>query len=431
MKILGKKVQDIINPDKLEGDKVVWMILLLLMMLSILFIFSASRLYRADGSRLDIVYSHIKIVLISLGLVLFIYNVIKDIDTFRKFSVLGFPFSLLLLFALAAFGKQTNDAIRYFEVGGLQIHVLEPIKVAMVMYIAWATEFIEKNRTMPKFLSNIRFLKTDKGKWFALLIAPLFIIIALLFALKTSNTMVLMLILLFTIIVVIGTGNYKILLKIFAFVVVIGGLIFGTYKISNGKVFGRIETAISRLTPKNYEKQYREATTTLEREQILDALRQPYSARIAIHQGKYLGKGPGQSTQRYVVPVLSEDYMFSFIVEEYGWMSIFVIFLYLSLLARGVLITKNCANNLYAQLAIMGLVVLITGQAFLHIFVNMDFGITTGQTLPLLSNGSSAFVSFSIAFGCILSISRIANKGIERENKKAVSLSENEAPRNI
>ena len=146
---------------------------------------------------------------------------------------------------------------------------------------------------------------------------------------------------------------------------------------------------------------------------------------IAVKQGGLLGKGPGQSTQRYVVPDMSEDYMYSFIIEEYGLVGgIFVIFLYVSLLARGSIIARNCGSDHYAKLTVAGLCLLITGQAFLHMFVNADIGPMTGQTLPLISHGNSAFLCFSIAFGIILSFSRIATRRIDRETRDAAPLVE-------
>lgn len=170
-------------------------------------------------------------------------------------------------------------------------------------------------------------------------------------------------------------------------------------------------------------KDYHEAETYSERIEALDKLRQPYSARIAIKQGGIIGKGPGQSTQRYVVPDMSEDYMFSFILEEYGWFGgVAVIILYLSLVARGVLIVRNCKGNLFAQCAVMGLVMLISSQAMLHIINNGSSNMLTGQTLPLISRGASAFVCFCIAFGAILAISRISNRKIEKQTEAAAPL---------
>ena len=122
---------------------------------------------------------------------------------------------------------------------------------------------------------------------------------------------------------------------------------------------------------------------------------------------------------------MSEDYMFSFIIEEYGLLGgILIICLYLSLLARSSLIARNCGSDLYAKLTVAGLTILITGQAFLHIFVNSDIGPMTGQTLPLISHGNSAFLCFSFAFGVILSISRIAARRIAKEQKMAQPLVE-------
>jgi cell division protein FtsW len=132
----------------------------------------------------------------------------------------------------------------------------------------------------------------------------------------------------------------------------------------------------------------------------------------------------GGSTQKYVVSNIYGDYMFSFLVEEYGLIGgILIIFLYVSLLARGSLIASNCSNE-YAKIAVGGLSVLITGQAFMHILVNVDIGPMTGQTLPLISHGSFAFLVFCIAFGVILSISRMAREEIKAVEETAAPLYE-------
>ena len=75
-------------------------------------------------------------------------------------------------------------------------------------------------------------------------------------------------------------------------------------------------------------------------------------------------------------------------------------------------------------MCVAGLCLLISGQAFLHMFVNADIGPMTGQTLPLISHGNSAFLCFSLAFGIILSFSRIAQRRIEKEQRDALPLIE-------
>ena len=157
---------------------------------------------------------------------------------------------------------------------------------------------------------------------------------------------------------------------------------------------------------------------------IRGKIKQPYTAIIAVHQGGLVGKGSGNSTQKYIVTHIYSDYMFSFIVEEYGLLGgILIIILFVSLLARGAMIARLCQND-FAKFAVGGLSFMITSQAFMHIMVNADIGFMTGQTLPLISDGRFAFIMFCIAFGIILSISKIAKKQIKAEEEKAVPIYE-------
>ena len=118
------------------------------------------------------------------------------------------------------------------------------------------------------------------------------------------------------------------------------------------------------------------------------------------------------------------DYMYSFIVEEYGlWGGILIIILYISLLARGALIVRYCDSD-FSKTAVAGLTVLITGQALMHIYINLDMGLLTGQTLPMISHGNSSFICFSIAFGVILSISKMVKANIQKETEESEPLVE-------
>ena len=151
--------------------------------------------------------------------------------------------------------------------------------------------------------------------------------------------------------------------------------------------------------------------------EVRDEIKQPYSAKIAIHEGGFIGKLSGNSTQKYVTAHIYSDYMYSFIIEEYGLLGgIVILMLFVSLLARGSLIAKLCQND-FAKYAVGGLSLLISGQAFMHICVNTGLFPMTGQTLPLISDGSFAYLMFCIAFGVILSISKLAKKQIQEEEE--------------
>ncbi len=411
--------------DRFEGDKVVWIILLMLCLLSIVCMFSSSSRLLDDGmSRLDIVKEQFFTVLAGLAVVIFLYNV-KNIKWFRIAGALGFPFSLLLLVLLDARvhlpflrAIELNGAYRILLVEGIQIHVFEVVKVAMVIYLAWAID-AQKRGALP-------FLKNIGGEWQKILFIYLPFILTFVLILPGSNSSALFIGLVMYIVILLGGGNMRDMLILAAAGVAALMLCFGVYKLSDGKYLQRIGTGISRVFEhEDWEQKLLDSRKgTLEYQEALDAIRQPYAARIAVHEGGLKGKGPGQSTQRYVVPDISEDYIYSFIIEEYGLLGgILVIMLYLSLLSRGSIIVRNCGKDNFAKITVAGLCILISGQAFLHMFVNADIGPMTGQTLPLISHGTSAFLCFSAAFGIILSFSRMAARRIEKETREAVPLS--------
>ena len=406
--------------ENTEGDKVVWIIVLILIMFSVLCIFSStSRLLGPGQSRLDLVWDHLKIVLLGIVLILVCY-IIPSLKFFRKASSLGFIFSAGLLALLISgidlgFVRsiEINGARRIIQVGPLQLHVNEVVKVAMVMYLAWAIDAFKK-KELKLFSDN------ELHQKIFYIYAPF--LVTTLMLLPGSNSAALFTGGIMFLVILLGGGSGRDMFFLMLAGVAALALCIGIYKISDGKMMGRIGTGISRVFDKeDYEARVMNSKPgSIEYYQALDEIRQPYSAKIAVHQGGFLGKGPGQSTQRYVVPDISEDYMYSFIIEEYGMLGgIVIIILYLSLLARSAIIVRNCGKDMFAKLAVAGLTLLISGQAFLHICVNVDIGPMTGQTLPLVSHGASAFLCFCIAFGVILSISKIASKRIEREQKNA------------
>ncbi|MBQ0078086.1 MAG: FtsW/RodA/SpoVE family cell cycle protein [Bacteroidales bacterium] len=425
--------------DRLEGDKVVWIIALMLLLISVVCIFSSSSRLLGDGqTRLDIVADQLKMVGVALLVIILCYN-IRSIGFLRWCSKWGFFISLTLLVLLQFIGSEINGAVRIIKIGGFQLHVFEVVKVAMVMYMSWAVDAIMRNKfTLLNTLAtqpNFRWLGRRLTKKIIFIYLPFIITTVLVMTGSNSSALLIGGIMLVTI--VIGGGEWKELAALGLVGIAVLAFCLGAHAITRNSAhpaFQRIATAVERIAGEDQEKKYiiateelRAATTPEARQKAaakrldaLDKLRQPYSAKIAISQGGFTGKGPGQSTQRYVVPDMSEDYMFSFILEEYGFLgALIVIALYVSLVARGSLIVRNCGNNVFAKTAVAGLCLLISGQAFLHICVNADLGPMTGQTLPLLSHGNFALMCFALAFGIILSISRIAQKGLERETRDA------------
>ena len=435
--------------DDIEGDKVVWVIVLLLIIVSILAIFSSTSLLKeGTKDRMDFIKDHLVVVGLGLGFIAGLYN-IKRIGVFRFLSQLGFCVSFFLLALLDLHIKipgvleaeYINGAWRTLRMAGMQIHVFEIVKVAMVLYLAWALhaykedeEALSSSKPSKYFKfcnrfkdsTNFPFLAKPLAKRLIYMYLPILIICVMVLMGSGSSAIFIGGILIA--VLLIGGAPFKEIALAAAVGLTSLFLIVKLYNATDGKVFPifeRVATMTTRLEAE-YDtevlKTLRPGSLQFFRE--VDKIKQPYSAKIAIHEGGILGKGVGGSTQKYVVSNIYGDYMFSFLVEEYGLLGgILIIFLYVSLLARGSLIASKCSNE-YAKIAVGGLSVLITGQAFMHIMVNVDIGPMTGQTLPLISHGSFAFLVFCIAFGVILSISRMARDEIKAVEETAEPLYE-------
>ena len=416
--------------DSIEGDKVIWIIVLLLILISVLAIFSSTPLLSQE-SRIEIMKSHGKVAIAGLALIFVLYKFVTKIGIYRFFSQFGFFVSLVLLILLDGHCKlgfinaqYLNGAWRTLSLMGVQIHVFEVVKVAMVMYLAWALhalkqdrEALERGGKSPTFwLANslaekkgFEFMAKPFAKRSLYIYLPSVLVCGLVMPGSNSSAIFIALILIGT--MLIGGIPFKELLAAGAAMMVMAGILFGIYKASDGQQMRRMATLESRMKA-NYDteilEKYRKESP--EFYHALDSIRQPYGARVAVHEGKLIGKGIGNSTQKYSVTHIYSDYMFSFIIEEYGLLGgIFIIILYLSLLARSSMTIRLCSNE-FAKIAIGGLAFLITGQAFLHIMVNSGIIPMTGQTLPLLSDGASSFLTSCLAFGIILSVSRMAKK---------------------
>ena len=433
--------------DNIEGDKVVWIIVFLLIMISILAIFSSTSLLR-EGSkdRMDFISEHLVITGLGLGIIFGLYN-IKKIGIFRILSQFGFILSLVLLVLLVAHvripgvvvAERINGAWRTLRIAGMQMHVFEVVKVAMVMYLAWAMHALKEDqeaiarRKPNRHLrianslarnKNLAFLALPFWKRMVYMYLPILTVCVLTLMGSGSSAVFIGIVLIATLL--IGGAPKKEIFMAGAAGVVVLGLIIGVYNATDGKVFGKFERVATMMTRfgADYDAARLNELKPMSPEfyDLLDEIKQPYSAKIAVHEGGIKGKGSGNSTQKYVVSNIYGDYMFSFLIEEYGLIGgIIVIFLYVSLLARGSTIARLCSNE-YAKIAVGGLSVLITGQAFMHMFVNVDIGPMTGQTLPLISHGSFAFLVFCIAFGVILSISRMARNRIREEEEAAIPI---------
>lgn len=411
----------------LKGDKVIFILVLLLAMISIVSVFSAgSYLVRNDTSGLSkvaIFWEQSRSVLLGFGALIICYLI--PIGWYRKlapFFFLATVIMLLLLF-FPSIRVYMNGAVRGIRIGGITIQVFEFVKIGLILYLAWAIEYFD---------GGINTLKDYLLK----LLVPILLVCGCILMNSFSTTLLLatisMLIMFFM------EVDWKYLtITIFGALALLS-LLFCIYHMANAinpektkeiKVFNRFATVESRIGEFfSAEKDSVIDLSTLSAKEFAEYdrnTRQSDNAKIAIAEGGIFGKGPGRSTQRYSLSMAFSDFIFASIVEEWGLVGgITIILIYLIFLFRCIALASRC-HALFSQALVLGLAFLLTTQAFLHILVNVRLIPITGHTLPLVSHGGTAYLVLSAAFGIILNISKVLDK--QEENATAAIDIEREA----
>ncbi len=134
---------------------------------------------------------------------------------------------------------------------------------------------------------------------------------------------------------------------------------------------------------------------------------QTIQSLLAIGSGGILGRGIGQSRQKYLwVPEPHNDFIFSIVCEELGLIgAMVIILLFCALIWRGFTIAARAQDRFGTFLAI-GLTFQVGLQAILNILVVTNTIPNTGISLPFFSYGGTALVILLCEMGVVLSVSR-------------------------
>ena len=127
----------------------------------------------------------------------------------------------------------------------------------------------------------------------------------------------------------------------------------------------------------------------------------------SIGSGGFLGLGLGQSRQKYLyLPEEHNDYIFSIVCEELGYVgAIAILILFALLICRGYWIAAHSPDR-YSFLVGIGITTLLSIQVFLNIAVVTNLIPCTGISLPFFSYGGTALAVQLAEVGIVLSVSR-------------------------
>lgn len=135
-----------------------------------------------------------------------------------------------------------------------------------------------------------------------------------------------------------------------------------------------------------------------------EELSQENMARMAVASGRFFGVGIGNTVHARLMTQADNDFIFAIIIEEKGMaMGLLVFFLYNVLFFRCLRLAKKC-KGLFGSLILVGYGSLFYIQALLNMLVAVGMMPVTGQTLPLISSGGTAYLFMSCAIGVIQSV---------------------------
>jgi cell division protein FtsW len=376
----------------IKGDRVIWMVVIILSLLSLLAVYSSTGTlaYKyQEGNTLHYMLKHL--VILSLGFILmYIAHKVKYTYYSRIFQValyIAIPLLIVTLF----FGKDVNEAKRALPLPfGLTFQASDLAKLTLIIYLA-------------RILTKKQNVLDDFKSLFVPVMLPIILVCGLILPSNLSTAVMLYV----TSLVLLFIGRVR-FLNLIKFVGIAVGALFlfiCVLLLLPKEKQGRLETWQHRIETFSGGGQEEDQVT---------------QSKIAVASGGFFGKMPGNSTQRNFLSHPYSDFIFAIILEEYGLLGgAFVVLLYMILLFRAVRIVTKIPRTFGAFLTI-GVAFSLVFQALINMGVAVDLLPVTGQPLPLVSMGGTSIWFTSLSIGIILSVSKEVSKGAKDEEPEEI-----------
>ncbi len=365
-----------------KGDRIIWMIIVVLGLFSALVVYSATgnlAYKHHDGNTVHYLFQHGRMLLLGLGIIVLVHNLSYKI--FARFALPLLYFSILLLGITLVSGVNLNQANRWMTVPliGIQFQPSELAKIALIIYVA-------------KILARFQAEDQSPAQAFKPIMIHVLLVCGLIFTQNFSTAALIGLVCM--VLMIIGRIPMKYILGTIGAGVLFVVMVF--LLSPHVSFLRRAETWKARIERYTSEGESADDPGNFQAER----------SQMAIATGGLLGAGPGNSKQRYFLPHPYSDFVFAIIVEEFGlWGAVVVILCYLLLLFRAGVIVR-ASTRTFPALLVVGLSFLLVIQALVNMSVAVGLLPVTGQTLPFLSMGGTSILFTGVALGAILSVSR-------------------------
>ncbi len=365
----------------IKGDRTIWALVAILAIFSFMPVYSASAnlVNVVGGSTLGYLLKHVVLLIMGFAIIYGVHKV--PYRYFSGGSVLMLPVVFVLLIFTLMQGTTIGgaNASRWIRIPFVGIGFQTSTLAGLVLMV-YTARYLAKNKS-----TKIIFKESLWQLWL-----PVGLILILILPANFSTTAII-----FTMILILTfIGGYP--LKYIGYIVGSGVLML-TLFILTAKAFP--EAMPNRVA--TWEKRIESFWQPSEGKEAY----QVEKAKIAIATGGPVGKGPGKSVQKNLLPQSSSDFIFAIIVEEYGLVgAVLIVFVYFLLLFR-IFITVRKASTVFGTLLAIGVGLPIIFQAAINMAVATNLFPVTGQTLPLISSGGTSIWMTCFAIGMILSVS--------------------------
>ena len=375
-----------------KGDKVIWMVFLMLCLISVVEVFSAaSTLTYKSGNYLVPISQHSLYLMMGAGVVFLVHKM--PCKLFRLIPVLTLPTAIVLLIVAMFFVEKVNAAGRWIPILGIQFQPSELGKMAVITSTALILSMMQDEKgAHPKAFKYIMWI-----------ISIVFILIAP----ENGSTAALLAGVVF-LMMLIGRVPWKQIGKLVGIVGLGLTLLISIIVIIPPSVYENVPGTHRFSTWQSRIKGFAEDKGAVPAAKFdIDKDAQIAHANIAIATSHFVGKMPGNSVQRDFLSQAFSDFIFAIVIEELGLIGgAFIVILYLWLLIRAGRIAKRCGDKHFPAFLVMGIALLLVSQAMLNMMVAVGLFPVTGQPLPLISKGGTSTLINCAYIGMILSVSR-------------------------
>ncbi|MGV4414784.1 FtsW/RodA/SpoVE family cell cycle protein [Chryseobacterium sp. T1] len=376
----------------LKGDKVLWMVIILLSFLSVFPVYSASSNLEYivnNGTTTGHVIKHIIFVIVGLGIMRGVAGSVKY-EHIGKLSAVLLAVTVLLLLVTTFTGQTIEgaSASRWLKIPGTPIS-FQPSSFAYLMLIIYLCRYLTKKISRERLpLENVIYIFGP--------ILLVFILVA-----KDNGSTALMILMVSIGVLLFGQLHWKYIAG-FISTAVVAVVLFLLIALNTNLINNnRVHTWMSRVETFTNSKK----STEVEDESIKAKNYQVMQAKAAIVHGGFQGIGPGKSALKQTLPQSVSDFIFAIIVEEYGWVGAFVLIsLYMIMIIRIVMIASKMPA-FFGSLLVLAIGLMIFVQLAVNIAVAVNLIPVTGQPLPLISYGGTSMLVTYIQLGIILNVS--------------------------